>query len=137
MRALYLVAFRDGEKVRSTIVDRLVDAVGLLELEASDIRANPRERPGSVRGRKTKLVGIIMEGMLEPKAAPQATDWFERLYGDRLVGAEFLGYSRNETTLDEIMEAVNAGTTTPEMDATRRYWSRAANAAMDRLMKRV
>lgn len=135
LRALFLVAFRDGDKVSSTIVDRTVDAVALLELNSADLRGNPREKVGADRGRKTKVVGLIMEGMLEPKPAPLATDWFQRLYGDRLIGAEFLGYTRSDTTLDEIMEAVSAGNPTPEMDATRRYWMRAARSALERLTK--
>lgn len=143
LRAIYLVLVRDGEGQKTHIIDRPVDAVGLLELEANDIRANPRERQGASKGRKTKVVGIIMEGMLEPQPASTATGWFERLYGEDFLAAELLGYSRSDHTVDEIMEAVEQdrksgveypeGAETPEMRETRRYWVKAVRLATERL----
>lgn len=137
LRAVYAVTLKQhgDEGFKTFIVDRVVDAMGLLELEAQDIRSTPGERQGAVRGRKTKIVGIIMEGMIEPKPAPLATEWFERLYGAQYVRADFLGYTRDEKTVDQIMAAVMAdakngvefpdGEETPEMRETRRYWVKA------------
>lgn len=146
LRAVYVIriASEDGEHASHQIIERRVDAVGLLELEAQDIRAaGPHERKGAQRGRKTKVVGIIMEGMLEPQPAPTATAWFERLYGDSFAGAVMLGYTRSDDTIEEIMEAVERdakagvefpdGAETQTMRHTRRYWAKAYREAVEKL----
>lgn len=143
LRAVYAVRIisPDNESVSHQIVERHVDAVGLLELESQDIRSGgSQERKGAQRGRKTKVVGIVMEGMLEPQPAPTATAWFERLYGANFAGAVMLGYTRSDETLEEIMEAVEqdgksgvdfpAGAETPEMRHTRRFWAKAYREAI-------
>lgn len=143
LRAMYVVVVReDSEQGYSThIIDRLVDAVCILNLDANDIRTTPGERQGAKRGRKSKIVGVIMEGAGEPKPASLATGWFERLYGDDLIQAKFIGYTRSDHTVDEIMMAVvkdkdegvefPEGEETPTMRQTRRYWAKVTREALD------
>lgn len=136
LRAVYVVLVAgQGDDYKQLIIDRPVDAVAVLEIDATDIRhGGPAERKGARRGRKTKVAGIIMEGVIDPQPAPLATAWIERLYGKDFVGAQFLGYTRGES-IDSIMEAIERGDTTPELDETRRYWTKAAKSAVERLRK--
>jgi len=140
LRAVYALKVKDASTggFRLLISDRVVDAVGLLELEPRDVRGKPRDKLEPL-GRRTKLVGIIMEGMLEPQPAPLATGWFERLYGEDFLDAKFLGYTRSDSTISDIMNAVSkdqashaeypSGCETREMRETRRYWSKAVRLA--------
>lgn len=148
LRAVYVVLTSgpDEEPVAS-IAERLVDAVALMELEAPDIRTSgEQERTGARRGRKTKLAGVIFEGELEPKVAPEAVEWFRRLYGDSYIAAKLIGYTRSEETLDMIMGAFQRdqqsgmefpeGEETPTMRQTRIYWSKIAMKAKEELLRR-
>lgn len=134
LRAVYVVVFKnDSEEGHGTaITDRPVDCIALLELDARDIRSEG-SRQGAQRGRKTKVVGLVLEASTEASPAGESTGWFKRLYGDDLLGAAFLGYTRGDT-IDEIMQAVGDQQETPEMNETRRFWARQAKDAIQRIV---
>ena len=136
LRAVYVAvtAAENEQGYVSSILDRLVDCVALLDLEAADIRAEgPEGRQGAQRGRKTEMVGVIFEGTMRVQFAPDATEWLSRIYGERLIGARMLGYTRGDS-IDDIMEAVQAGSQSSEIEETRRYWATAANEAVQRIV---
>lgn len=148
LRAVYVV-FVTSEQNESGyathIIERPVDAIAVLELDSQDIRDATDGRRGAKRGKKTKIVGIIMEGAVEPLPASMAVRWFERVYGDRFQRAKFIGYTRSDHSVDAIMEAVEKdqkegvefphGAETLEMRETRRYWVRAIREATEEVSR--
>jgi len=146
LRAVYLVRIQDfssgsqpGKERQVHIVERPVDALALIDV--SPIESRDLFGDTGVSEKQTKIVGVVMEGSVQPQPAPLATEWFERIYGNALIDAALLGYTRSASTVDDIMLAVEAdqksgadfpaGEETSEMRETRRYWS----AAVHRVIK--
>lgn len=140
LRAVYVGVLQEPDGGTKTVLaDRLVDCIAVVDHEAADIKAQGTEgRKGASRGQRSDIVGVMLEGTAKAQFAPDATEWLGQMYGDKLIGARFLGYARN-LSIDEIMQAVNSGdaeASTPEMLAMRTYWSRAARQAVNRILGR-